>query len=62
VNTKDIMARVDFPLVGEFALVFFFLVFLFILWRVYSPKRSAEMKHMAQLPLEDDSTPRTRGK
>jgi len=57
---KDIMARADLSVYAEIALVLFMLAFALILWRVYSPKRRAEFRHMAELPLEDDATTPTR--
>ena len=57
---KDIMARSDLTVYAEVALVLFFVTFLFILWRVYSPSRRAEFRHMADLPLEDEANTTTR--
>ena len=57
---KDIMARSDLSAYAEIALILFLLAFLLILWRVYSPSRRAEFRHLAELPLEDEPTTATR--
>jgi len=51
---SDIMSHAGLHGYAEVAMILFFLAFLAIVLRVFSPSRKREMDEMAHLPLEDD--------
>lgn len=55
---SDVVGHAGLAFYTEVALILFFIVFIGVLWRTWSPSRRAELEAQGRMPLESDSPPR----
>jgi cbb3-type cytochrome oxidase subunit 3 len=54
VRLSDVVSHSGLALYAEVALVIFFVVFVVVLWRIFTPGRRSEYEAASRLPLDDD--------
>lgn len=62
-SLTDIMSGANLDVYAQISLILFIAAFVFICWRVFSPRFKATYDAAARMPLDDENpqTPRTRG-
>ena len=56
-SLSDIVSRLGLGTFPTIALVIFLVVFVAVMTRAFSKRRTKRYEHLAELPLEDDESP-----
>lgn len=51
---REVMSRANLTIWPEVAMVIFFAVFIFVVYRVMRHTSAEELRHMSRLPLDDE--------